>query len=313
MDPTIILIAGPTASGKSSVALHLGEILGGDIINADSMQVYRELEILTARPTCEDEERVPHYLYGICSVGELFSAARWCTLAAEQITRSLQAGRTPIVVGGTGLYFKALLEGLVAIPEIAEDVRARVRGDMAELGAQEMHRRLAECDPQIAARLEPADRQRIARALEVFHGTGKPLSAWQEAPHEGPLADAERAGHVHKFVLLPPRDWLYERCEQRFDAMLEGGALDEVGALANILASGADNLPALKALGVGDLSAYLRADMSLEAATERGKTATRQYAKRQYTWMRNQLSDWAPIEEQQMERICQLIFAKIRK
>ncbi len=226
MDPTIILIAGPTASGKSSVALQLGEKLGGDIVNADSMQVYAELRILTARPLREDEARVPHYLYGVRPVSEPFSVAQWCSLAGEQITRSRRAGRVPIVVGGTGLYFKALLEGLAEIPEIPEDVRSRVRGELAELGAQEMHARLAACDRESAARLEPADGQRIARALEVFHATGKPLSAWQEAPHEGPLAAAERAGHVHKFVLLPPRDLLYARCEQRFDAMLKAGALD---------------------------------------------------------------------------------------
>lgn len=309
MDTPIILIVGPTASGKSSLALRLAEKMRGDVINADSMQVYRELRILTARPSEADEVQVPHHLYGVRSVEESFSVAEWCGLASKQIDRSRRAGRTPIVVGGTGLYFKALLDGLAAIPDVPEEIRRDVRGAMEERGSAALYDDLAACDPALAARLDPGDRQRISRALEVYRATGKPLSYWQDLPHDGPLRGADKAGEVCKVALLPPRDWLYARCESRFETMIEAGALDEVAALSKMQS----DLPALKALGVPHLAEVLADRLSQDEAVERAVIATRQYAKRQYTWIRNQFADWQTIDEKDSERIYQLIFSIIRK
>lgn len=309
MDAPIILIVGPTASGKSSLALRLAEKMRGDIINADSMQVYRELRILTARPSEEDESRAPHFLYGIRSIEEPFSAAEWCDLAAAQIEHSQKSRRTPIVVGGTGLYFKALLEGLAQTPDIPDDIRREVRAAMDERGSAALHDELAACDPVLAARLETGDRQRVSRGLEVYRATGKPLSHWQQLPTKGPLTEADGVGEVCKVALLPPRAWLNERCESRFDMMIEAGAIDEVAALS----TGQDDLPALKALGVPHLAAFLAGTLSQDEAVERAVTATRQYAKRQYTWIRHQCTDWQTIVEKDSERIYQSFFSIIRK
>lgn len=309
MDTPIILIVGPTASGKSSLALRLAEKMRGDVINADSMQVYRELRILTARPSEEDESRAPHYLYGCRSIEEPFSVAEWCALAAAQIERSREAGRTPIVVGGTGLYFKALIEGLAEIPDVPDDIRREVRAAMDEKGSAILHIELAVCDPVLAARLEPGDRQRVSRGLEVYRATGKPLSYWQQLPTKGPLTEADEAGEICKAALLPPRDWLNARCESRFDLMIEAGALDEVAALPNAQS----DLPALKALGVPPLAAFLAGTLTQDEAIERAVTATRQYAKRQYTWIRHQCADWQTIVEKDSERIYQSFFSIIRK
>ena len=309
MNAPIILIVGPTASGKSSLALRIAEKMRGDVINADSMQVYRELRILTARPSEEDESRVPHFLYGCCPIEKPFSVADWCAVAFAQIERSREAGRTPIVVGGTGLYFKALLEGLAETPSIPDDVRREVRATLEEKGSAALHGELAEGDPVLAARLDPSDRQRISRGLEVFRATGRPLSDWQELPTKGPLTEANKAGNICKVAFLPPREWVNQRCESRFDMMIEAGAIDEVAALSNPQG----DLPALKALGVPQLAAFLAGALSRDEAIERTVIATRQYAKRQYTWIRHQCAAWHTVCEKDSERIYQSLLSIISK
>jgi len=302
-----MLIAGPTASGKSALALEMARRLGGEIVNADSMQVYRELRVLTARPDAEEQGGVPHHLYGFVSVSEVFTVARWAALAADVISEIMGRGKVPVVVGGTGLYFRALLHGLSAVPEIDPDVREAVRSLVEAEGPEAAHNVLAREDPAMAARLAPADRQRLSRALEVVRSTGRSLADWQEDTEPGPLAEMDQAGEVAKVLLLPPRDWLYARCDARFDAMMAAGALEEVHALPP-----ADpNLPALKALGVLPLRAYLAGECTLEEALDQAKAATRQYAKRQVTWFRNQCRDWPVCVEQESESINEFIFSKI--
>lgn len=305
--PQVILIAGPTASGKSAVSLVLAHRLGGEIVNADSMQLYRELPLLSAAPGRDDRARVPHHLYGVASVAEPFSVARWVDLAGASIDGIRARGRTAIVTGGTGLYFRTLLGGLSEVPPIDDDVRREVRELVLASGAAAGHAALAAEDPVMAERLRPSDGQRIARALEVIRSTGRSLSIWQETTVDGPLTALDRQGGVGKFVLLPPRDWLYERCDRRFDLMMEAGALDEVAALTP-----ADpNLTALKALGVPQLRAALAGELAMDEAVTLAKTATRHYAKRQMTWFRNQCRNWSAIEEKESERIADMIFSKI--
>ncbi|MGE0669248.1 MAG: tRNA (adenosine(37)-N6)-dimethylallyltransferase MiaA [Sphingomonadales bacterium] len=302
-----MLIAGPTASGKSAVALVLAARLGGEIVNADSMQLYRELPLLSAAPEAADMARVRHHLYGVASVADPFSAMRWAQIAGPVIADIIGRGNLPIVTGGTGLYFRTLLGGLSEVPEIDEAIRGEVRELVLAEGAAAGHAALAAEDPVMAERLRPSDAQRVARALEVVRSTGRSLASWQETVVDGPLAKLDQAGRVAKFVLLPPRDWLYERCDLRFDRMMEKGVLDEVAALppAN------PNIAALKALGVPQLRAALAGEMAMEEAVRLAKTATRQYAKRQMTWFRNQCADWTHIEEKQTERIEDTIFSKI--
>ncbi len=302
-----MLIAGPTASGKSAVSLVLAQRLDGEIVNADSMQLYRELPLLSAAPDAADRARAPHHLYGIAGVGEPFSVARWLSLAGEAIADIRARGRMPIVVGGTGLYFRALLGGLSEVPPIDEAVRRAVRALVLADGAGAGHAALSAEDPAMAARLLPSDAQRVARALEVVRSTGRSLAEWQETAVDGPLAALDRQGGVARFVLLPPRDWLYARCDLRFDRMMAAGVLDEVAALPP-----ADpNLTALKALGIPQLRAALAGDLPLAEAVARAKTATRQYAKRQMTWFRNQCADWDVVCEKEMESILDVIFSKI--
>lgn len=305
--PQVILIAGPTASGKSAVSLVLARRLGGEIVNADSMQLYRELPLLSAAPDVAVRALVPHHLYGVAGVAEPFSVARWAELAGSAIGDIRARGKVAIVTGGTGLYFRALLGGLSEVPSIDEGIRREVRELVLASGAAACHAALAAEDPVMAERLRPSDGQRIARALEVIRSTGRSLAAWQEATVDGPLTALDRQGDVGKFVLLPPRDWLYERCDRRFDLMVEAGALDEVAGLPP-----ADpNLTALKALGVPQLRAALAGEMAMDEAVTLAKAATRQYAKRQMTWFRNQCRDWAAIGEKESERIADVIFSKI--
>lgn len=302
-----MLIAGPTASGKSAATLVLAERIGGEIVNADSMQIYRELPLLSAAPDAAERARAPHHLYGVASVAEPFSVARWAGLAGETIAAINRRGNVAIVTGGTGLYFRALLGGLSAVPEIDEGIRLGVRQLISNEGAAAGHAALEREDPVMAGRLRPSDGQRIARALEVVRSTGRSLASWQQNTVDGPLTALDRAGGVARFVLSPPRDWLYGRCDRRFDLMLENGALEEVAALPP-----ADpNLTALKALGVPQLRAAMAGAMTMEEAVRLAKTATRQYAKRQMTWFRNQCADWIMIEEKETERIADLIFSKI--
>ncbi|MTW17248.1 tRNA (adenosine(37)-N6)-dimethylallyltransferase MiaA [Rhodoplanes serenus] len=281
-----VLIAGPTASGKSALALALAERLDGVVINADSMQVYGDLRIITARPTPDEEARVPHRLYGHVDAAVNHSVGHYLADARAAITAAQAAGRVPIVCGGTGLYFKALTQGLSRVPPVPDAVRAAVRADLDRLGPEGLHAVLAERDPAAAARLAPRDRLRVARALEVLTATGRPLAAWQAESEPAVLAGAR----VVPVFLAPDRADLYARIDARFVRMIEAGALDEVRALG---ARGLDPLlPAMRAHGVPGLLQYLAGTASLEQAITKGQADTRHYAKRQHTWFRHQLPDW---------------------
>jgi tRNA dimethylallyltransferase len=284
--PNAILIAGPTASGKSALALRLAETLGGVIVNADSMQVYRDLRIITARPTPEDERRAPHRLYGHVDAAENYSVGRWCRDVGEVLKDVAVQGRVPILVGGTGLYFKALLSGLAAVPPIPADIRAQIRARIRTEGAPALHAELMTRDPVTAQRLMVNDRSRISRALEVVAATGRPLSDWHRAGLP-PLIAPERAAKV--FVTCERKE-LVARIDARFAAMLKVGALAEVRALA---ARQLDpSLPAMKAHGVPWLIRHLNGEISLDEAAAGAMMDTRRYAKRQLTWFRNQMKDW---------------------
>jgi len=286
----IILIAGPTASGKSALALALAEKLGGTIVNADSMQVYRELRIITARPTPEEEQRAPHRLYGHVDAAENFSVGRWCREAAAELAVIKSEARTVIVVGGTGLYFNALTRGLAAVPPIPADIRTAVRARLKSEGVTALHAELDQRDPAMAARLMPGDRSRISRALEVVLATGRSLTAWHEEGMPASL-DASRAV---KIFLMPDRDELFRRIDARFEAMIAAGAIEEVQALA---ARHLDpDLPAMKAHGVPWLVRHLQGELTLTEAIEGSQRDTRQYTKRQATWFRNQLPDFKWVE-----------------
>jgi tRNA dimethylallyltransferase len=283
---TAILLAGPTASGKSALAIMLAEQLGGTIINADSMQVYRDLRIITARPSLAEEARVPHRLYGHVDAAENYSVGRWCVDAQVAIADALRDGRLPILVGGTGLYFKALTRGLAAVPPVPADIRATIRARLAAEGIAPLYAELQARDPAAAGRLMPGDRSRITRALEVVIATGRSLADWHS---EGmpPVLDAARA---LKLFLDVPRAELCRRIDARFDAMLADGAHDEVRSLSQRELD--PSLPAMKAHGVPWLIRHLRAEITLDEATEGGKRDTRRYTKRQATWFRNQLPDF---------------------
>jgi len=287
-----VLIAGPTASGKSALALRLAERLGGVVINTDSMQVYRDLRVITARPPPEEEARAPHRLYGHVDAAENYSTGRWCRDVAEVLEEVAREGRVPIFVGGTGLYFKALTGGLAAVPPIPADIRAAVRGRLATEGVAPLYAELLTRDPKTAQRLMPNDRSRISRALEVVLATGRSLSDWHS---EGlpPLIDAAAAAKV--FITCERKE-LVRRIEARFAAMLEAGALKEVRALA---ARHLDpTLPAMKAHGVPWLIRHFNGEISLDEGAAGAIMDTRRYAKRQVTWFRNQMTGWpaAPAE-----------------
>jgi tRNA dimethylallyltransferase len=281
-----VLIAGPTASGKSALALALAEALGGTIINADSMQVYRDLRIVTARPTAQEEARVPHLLYGHVDAAENYSVGRWCVDASAALAAVERAGRLPVVVGGTGLYFKALTRGLAAVPPIPPQIRAAVRERLERKGIAALYSELGERDAATARRLMPRDRARVTRALEVMLATGRSLTDWH-AEGMKPALDAQAAV---KLFLDVERAELYRRIDGRFDAMLGSGALDEVRALASRSLDPA--LPAMKAHGVPWLIRHLSGEIDLVAAVEGAKRDTRRYSKRQGTWFRHQLPDW---------------------
>jgi tRNA dimethylallyltransferase len=283
-----VLIAGPTASGKSAAAVALAETIGGDIINADSMQVYAEPRILTARPSDEDMRRVPHLLYGHVSVTEHYSVGRYQSDAARALEQVRGWGRTPIFVGGTGMYFGVLTEGIANIPAVPASVRAVALARRKEIGAEAFHVELASRDLESAERLRPNDTQRVLRAYEVFEATGRPLSAWQTEAGTPVLAGLTLA----RFVLAPPREELYARIDHRFDRMLEQGAIQEAVALAGLEPSS----PAAKILGRRELLAASTGTMSLDEAKVAAKQATRNYAKRQLTWFRNRMADWTWIE-----------------
>ena len=276
-----LIVAGPTASGKSALALELARDLPGTVINADAMQVYRELRILTARPTASDEALAPHALYGVRPAREPGSAAWWRGAALAAMAAAHAAGRIPILCGGTGLYLHALTAGLSEIPDPGPAARAEARALLAELGPQALHERLAAVDPATAAALRPTDSQRIARGFEVWRGTGRGLAAWRAAGGTGGPGGWRFAA----IVLDPPRAVLREAAGARFAAMLEAGAVAEVRAL---LALGLDPaVPALRAHGVPELAAHLRGEISLDEAASRAVAATGRYVKRQATWLRH--------------------------
>jgi tRNA dimethylallyltransferase len=286
----VILLAGPTASGKSALALALAEQFGGTIINADSMQVYRDLRLITARPSVEEERRMPHALYGHVDAAENYSVGAWRSEAAAELAMAERESRAAIVVGGTGLYFNALTRGLTAMPPIPKQVRDDVRARLKSDGAAALHDELKRLDPHAAARLNRGDRARISRALEVMVATGRSIRDWHEdAKPDGP--DSLRAVRI---FLSPERDELARRIGARFDAMIEAGAIEEVRAL---MARDLDpSLPAMKAHGVPWLIRQLRGEITLEQAVEGAKRDTRQYTKRQETWFRNQLPEFAWVD-----------------
>ena len=279
----VVLIAGPTASGKSALALEIARAENGVIINADSMQVYSELRLLTARPSVEDESNASHRLYGHVSALDAYSVARWQREALAEIEAALAGDKLPIICGGTGLYFMSLLKGLAEVPEPLPEVRAHWRGFTGNL-----HAELAIRDPAAAARLQPSDRQRLIRALEVVDHTGISLHEWQaRAEADAPLKDFE----IRKLFKTVPREILYARAESRFDQMLAQGALDEVRALPPLDPAA----PLMKAIGAPELLAHLKGELTLDEARTLAQTATRQYIKRQLTWARGQMSDWRQV------------------
>jgi len=280
----VVVVAGPTASGKSALALDLAEAHGGEIINADSMQVYRDLRVLTARPDAAAEARAPHRLYGVLDAAEACSAARWRTMALDAIAAARASGRLPILVGGTGLYIEALLDGIAAVPDIPPELRAATRALHAELGGAAFRALLAARDAEMAARLDPGDGQRLVRAFEVVEATGVSLAEWRRRP----TAEPGLAGPVLRILLQPERAALYAACDARVPAMVAAGALDEVAAL---VARGlAPDLPAMKALGVRPFARHLAGEIDLDAAVAAVRQETRRYAKRQSTWFRHRFA-----------------------
>ena len=277
--PRALIVVGPTASGKSALALAIAERLGGTIVNTDSMQVYRELRVLTARPTVEEESQVPHRLYGVRPAAEAGSVAWWRDQALSAMDEMVGAGRLPILTGGSGMYFAALTDGLADIPDPGPEARTEARRLLAEQGPAALHASLTHVDPATAARLKPEDSQRIARAWEVWRSTGVGLAAWQNR------RSAPAPWRFTAIVLDPTRDDLRAAIATRFDAMLRDGALEEVRDLLTLNLD--PSLPAMRAHGVPELSAYLRGTLSLEDAGRRTELVTGQYTKRQATWFRH--------------------------
>ena len=287
-EPRLWLIAGPTGGGKSALALDLARETGAEIVNADSMQIYADLRVLTARPSAEDEARARHHLFAVADTADAWSVGRWLRAATEVLREIAARGRPAIVVGGTGLYFRALTQGLADIPAVPVQVRRDVATLYDNLGETTFRETLAVVDPAAAARIAPGDRQRLTRALEVHGATGRSLSDWRSAASI-PLAARGWRG----VVLDPARDELYRRCDARLGVMLENGALDEVSAL---IARDLDpNLPVMKALGVAPFASYLRGEISRDDALARARQDTRRYVKRQTTWFRTQTPDWPRI------------------
>lgn len=287
----ILVVAGPTASGKSALGIAIAEKVNGAVINADSMQVYRDLRVLTARPTDDEMLRVPHRLYGVLDGAAHGTAAVWVDLAKQAIADTTVEGRVPILLGGTGMYLRSLFEGLAEIPPIPAEVRAEARTRLNSEGPQGLHAALKAADPETAASLQPGDSQRLVRAWEVLQGTGRGLVDWQKAPASPGLPNP-----VFRLLLQPPRDSLYTRIDRRFEGMIEAGALDEARA---VLARGdiPADAPMRKAHGLPELVQYLKGDISLDEAIRVGQLNTRHYAKRQTTWFRHQFSPDLVVEK----------------
>jgi tRNA dimethylallyltransferase len=301
----VIVIAGPTASGKSAAALAAAQAFGGVVINADSMQIYRGLRVLTAAPDATAMARVPHLLYGVLDPAERCSAGRWLELAQDAIRQSRASGRLPIVVGGTGLYLSALLRGLAPVAPVPPEIEAAAEGLLVELGADAFRQRLYQVDPAAAARIE--DPARLVRAYAVYQATGRALSAWQADHVPAPAVP----GPIGGLALVPPRAVLYAAIDRRFERMFDEGALDEVRSLA---ARGLDpRLPAMKALGVAELLAFVRGEIDRDAACRLAQAKSRRYAKRQLTWLRHQLGELEAWNEQYSESLNEKIFSFIRQ
>ena len=301
----VLIIAGPTASGKSALAIAVAKEFSGVIINADSMQIYKQMSILTARPTAEDLAQAEHRLYGILNVDDPCSVGRWLDMAIVEIKAAWDDGKLPLIVGGTGMYLKALLEGLAPIPQVPQRIRKKATMLHKRLGGEAFLEKLAEIDPISASRIPAGDTQRLIRAYEVTNATGRSLSSWQNDHSNKPPLDALYG----VITLLPERDSLYERVNNRFDWMMENGALNEVRALEKLCLDPV--LPAMKAVGVSDLLAAIRGGKNLQTAIDDAKRATRQFAKRQMTWLRNQLETDLPLFAQYSERLEAEIFSFI--
>jgi tRNA dimethylallyltransferase len=301
--PPLAVIAGPTASGKSALALALSRLMPVTIINADASQVYRDLRILSARPTEAEEAEAPHRLFGTVDGSSACSAADWAAMAKLAVAESWQAGRLPVLVGGTGLYIRTLLDGIAPVPEIDPAIRAAVRGQ----SAREAYEALSSEDAEAAARLSPTDTTRIARALEVIRSTGRAIASWQSEMTGG---IGEQVS-LHPLILLPPRDWLYARCDARFAAMLQSGARDEVAAL---LARQLDpKLPVMRAIGVREVAEMIEHPESADVGEGAAQQATRNFAKRQYTWFNNQPpAYWERIRSQLNDDIINDLAIKLR-
>ncbi len=290
-DLNAILITGPTAGGKSALALEWAKRVDGAVINADSMQVYDTLRVLTARPSPDEMEGISHRLYGHVSALETYSTGAWLRAADAEVKACRKAGKIPIFVGGTGLYFRALAGGLSEMPEVPQEIRDRLRQRLEGEGAEALHLELGACDASGAARIKSNDGQRIVRALEIFQASGKPISYFQGQAGDM-VVDPLRA---RKFVVLPERSVLHARIDGRFEQMMDGGAVEEVQALLALDPPG--DVPAMKAIGVSQISAMLKGQMSRQEVIEKASAATRQYAKRQMTWFRNQMDEsWERID-----------------
>lgn len=302
-----LLIHGPTASGKTKLSIEMAKRLNGEIVNADSMQVYRDLRILTARPSDEELAQAPHHLFGYKDAAERGSAGAWLDEARLVISTIQRRGKTPIVIGGTGLHLLALVDGLSEIPPTPEESRSEARQFVSQHGAEAAHAYLSDVDPVLAERLAPNDRQRVSRALEVWFATGKPLSSFQESRSPPVLRNGEWLG----IALTPPRNRLYARIDRRFASMLIEGAMDEARAMAERNLD--PTLPAMKAHGMPWLIAYLRGEMTADLAAEYAKRDTRRYAKRQFTWISHQFPFWPRIPSLELDDRMRVIHALFKE
>lgn len=301
-----VMICGPTAAGKSGAALALAERWGGTVINADSMQLYRDLRVVTARPDAADEALVPHRLYGVVDGGERASVAAWLEMLAREVETARRAGSLPIVVGGTGMYLQAALQGIAPIPDVPKEIHRACLDELAVLGGAAFRAALAARDPETASRLFDGDSQRLVRAMGVVRATGRPISAWQSDPHEGALDGVPLC-----LAVMPPREDTYRRIDQRFVTMMEEGAVEEVVMLA---ARGLDpSLPVMKAIGVREIMAMQGGEISRERAVELASRDSRRYAKRQMTWIRNNYTSQMTISEKFSKRIEEEIFSILSK
>ena len=301
----VIVIGGPTASGKSGLALRIAERIGGEIVNADSMQVYRDLRLVTARPDRREESIVPHHLYGVLGLSERSSAGSWSEIAHGVLRSCHEKGVVPILVGGTGLYLRALITGLHRMPAVPSEIRERLNDRLRRDGPGILHGELAAIDPDMAYRLNPADGQRIVRALEIFEHTGKSLSDWQS----GEAASVPKHMRFLTIVTAPPREQLYAAINDRFDRMICAGAIEEVEAL--LASDPADDFPLLKAVGVPPISAYIKGEIDRDRMSELAKRDTRRYAKRQGTWFRHQIIPDITLETKYSENYIDQFFPEI--